>query len=43
MIEDRNEAKLLQDIARLIILLAEVLAIRDRGPLTHLIKSVNEG
>jgi hypothetical protein len=43
MIQDRNEAKVMQDIARLIVPSAQSLAIRGAKCLTPLIESVNEG
>ncbi|KAG9231656.1 hypothetical protein BJ875DRAFT_486791 [Amylocarpus encephaloides] len=43
MIQDRNEAKVIQDIARLIIPSAQSLAIRGAKRLKILIESVNEG
>merc|ERR1711964_940898 len=43
MIQDRNEAKVIQDIARLIVPSAESLAIRGAKHLKTLIESVNEG
>lgn len=42
-IEDRNEARVIQDIARLIIPSAEALATYGATQLDHLIKGVNEG
>ena len=42
-IEDRNEAKVVQDIARLIVPSAETLATYGATHLKHLIESVNEG
>lgn len=42
-IEDRNEAKVIQDIARLIVPSAETLATYDATHLEHLIEGVNEG
>ncbi|KAI9782032.1 MAG: hypothetical protein M1816_002020 [Peltula sp. TS41687] len=42
-IQDRNEAKVIQDIARLIIPSARHLAIRGAKPLKILTESVNEG
>ena len=43
MIQDRNEAKIIQDIARLIVPSAQSLAIRGAKHLNTLIESVNEG
>jgi hypothetical protein len=43
MIQDRNEAKVIQDIARLIVPSAQSLAIRGAKRLKTLIESVNEG
>jgi len=43
MIQNRNEAKVIQDIARLIIPSAQSLAIRGAKHLKCLIESVNEG
>jgi hypothetical protein len=43
MIQDRNEAKVIQDIARLIVPSAQSLAIRGAKHLKTLIESVNEG
>lgn len=43
MIQDRNEAKVIQDIARLIVPSAQSLAIRGAKCLGALIESVNEG
>ncbi|KAK6591861.1 hypothetical protein H4I96_12138 [Botrytis cinerea] len=43
MIQDRNEAKVIQDIARLIVPSAQSLAIRGAERLKPLIESVNEG
>ncbi|KAM0311005.1 hypothetical protein ACHAO8_007621 [Botrytis cinerea] len=43
MIQDRNEAKVIQDIARLIVPSAQSLAIRNAKHLKPLIESVNEG
>ncbi|TGO54959.1 hypothetical protein BCON_0099g00240 [Botryotinia convoluta] len=43
MIQDRNEAKVIQDIARLIVPSAQSLAIRGAKRLNPLIESVNEG
>jgi hypothetical protein len=43
MIRDRNEAKVIQDIARLIVPSAEVLAVRGAEHLECLTESVNEG
>ncbi|KAH7305398.1 hypothetical protein BKA65DRAFT_531196 [Rhexocercosporidium sp. MPI-PUGE-AT-0058] len=43
MIQDRNEAKVIQDIARLIVPSAQSLAIRGASRLKTLIESVNEG
>ena len=43
MIQDRNEAKLIQDIARLIVPSAQSLAIHGAKHLKPLIESVNEG
>ena len=43
MIQDRNEAKVIQDIARLIVPSAQSLAIRGAKCLKSLIESVNEG
>ncbi|TEY70357.1 hypothetical protein BOTCAL_0106g00320 [Botryotinia calthae] len=43
MIQDRNEAKVIQDIARLIVPSAQSLAIRNPKHLKPLIESVNEG
>ncbi|KAL5316341.1 hypothetical protein ACEPPN_015386 [Leptodophora sp. 'Broadleaf-Isolate-01'] len=43
MIQDRNEAKVIQDIARLIVPSAQALAIRGAKCLKPLIESVNEG
>lgn len=43
MIQDRNEAKVIQDIARLIVPSAQFLAIRGAKRLEALIESVNEG
>lgn len=43
MIQDRNEAKVIQDIARLIVPSAQSLAIRGAKHLQTLIESVNEG
>lgn len=43
MIQDRNEAKVIQDIARLIVPSAQSLAIRGAKRLGALIESVNEG
>lgn len=43
MIQDRNEAKVIQDIARLIVPSAESLATHGAKHLTSLIESVNEG
>ena len=42
-IEDRNEARVIQDIARLIIPSAETLATYGTTNLDHLIEGVNEG
>ncbi|KAL9104366.1 MAG: hypothetical protein Q9163_000666 [Psora crenata] len=42
-IEDRNEARVIQDIARLIVPSAETLATYGATHLKHLIESVNEG
>jgi hypothetical protein len=42
MIQDRNEAKVIQDIARLIVPSAQSLAIRGAKHLNTLIESVNE-
>ena len=42
-IEDRNEARVIQDIARLIVPSAETLATYGATHLDHLIESVNEG
>ena len=43
MIQDRNEAKVIQDIARLIVPSAQSLAIRGAKRFKILIESVNEG
>ncbi|KAK5550503.1 hypothetical protein LTR46_011499 [Exophiala xenobiotica] len=43
MIQDRNEAKVIQDIARLIVPSAQSLAVRGAKHLRCLIESVNEG
>lgn len=43
MIQNRNEAKVIQDISRLIVPSAEALAIRGAKHLNCLIESVNEG
>ncbi|TGO86917.1 hypothetical protein BPOR_0267g00160 [Botrytis porri] len=43
MIQDRNEAKVIQDIARLIVPSAQSLAIRGAKHLNPLIESINEG
>lgn len=43
MIQDRNEAKVIQDIARLIVPSPQSLAIRGAKRLNTLIESVNEG
>jgi hypothetical protein len=43
MIQDRNEAKVIQDIARLVVPSAQSLAIRGAKRLKPLIESVNEG
>jgi hypothetical protein len=43
MIQDKNEAKVIQDIARLIVPSAQSLAIRSAKRLKTLIESVNEG
>ncbi|KAH6714478.1 hypothetical protein BKA61DRAFT_632343 [Leptodontidium sp. MPI-SDFR-AT-0119] len=43
MIQDRNEAKVIQDIARLIVPSVQSLAIRGAKRLKPLIESVNEG
>jgi hypothetical protein len=43
MIQDRNEAKVIQDIARLIVPSAQSLAIRGAIRLKTLIESINEG
>ncbi|MCJ1357479.1 MAG: hypothetical protein MMC33_007475 [Icmadophila ericetorum] len=43
MIQDRNEAKVIQDVARLIVPSAQSLAIRGAKHLKTLIESVNEG
>ena len=42
-IEDRNEARVIQDIARLIVPSAETLATYGATHLDHLIEGVNEG
>jgi thymidylate synthase ThyX len=42
-IEDRNEARVIQDIARLIVPSAETLATYGTTHLDHLIEGVNEG
>lgn len=41
--QDRNEARVVQDIARLIVPSAETLATYGATHLDHLIESVNEG
>jgi hypothetical protein len=43
MVEDRNEAKVIQDITRLIVLSAQMLAIYSSKHLKKLVKSVNKG
>ena len=43
MVRDRNEAKVIQDIARLIVPAAQSLAIHGATALKILIESVNEG
>ena len=43
MIQDRNEAKVIQDITRLIVPSAQSLAIRGSKHLKKLVESVNEG
>lgn len=43
MIQDRNEAKVIQDIARLIVPSAQSLAVQGTNQLRCLIESVNEG
>lgn len=43
MIQNRNEAKVIQDIARLIVPSAESLAIRGAKRLKALVESINEG
>jgi hypothetical protein len=43
MIQDRNEAKIIQDIARLIVLSAQSLAIHSTKYLKSLIENVNKG
>ncbi len=43
MIQDRNKAKVIQDIARLIVPSPQSLAIRGAKRLKTLIKSINEG
>jgi hypothetical protein len=43
MTQDRNEAKVIQDIARLIVPSAQSLAVRGAKHLRRLIESVNEG
>ena len=42
-VQDRNEAMVIQDIARLIVPSAQNLAIRGATHLKHLVESVNEG
>jgi len=42
-IQDKNEARVIQDIARLIVPSAETLATYGATHLQHLIESVNEG
>jgi hypothetical protein len=43
MLQDRNEAKVVQDIARLIVPSAQSFAIRGAKHLRYSIESVNEG
>ncbi|KAK5160042.1 hypothetical protein LTS14_002148 [Recurvomyces mirabilis] len=43
MVEDRNEAKVIQDIARLVVPSAETMAIRGTTIQKGLVESVNEG
>ncbi|RMD41992.1 hypothetical protein DV735_g3134, partial [Chaetothyriales sp. CBS 134920] len=43
MIQGRNESKVIQDIARLIVPSAQALALQGAEKLKHLIESVNEG
>ena len=43
MVQDRNEAKVVQDITRLIVPSAETLAIYSATDLQHLTESINEG
>lgn len=43
MVEDRNEAKVIQDITRLVVPSAQVLAVRGAKHLKRLTESVNEG
>jgi hypothetical protein len=42
-IQDRNEARVIQDITRLIVPAAETLSTYDAKRLDHLIEGVNEG